>query len=65
MFSFLSTPCFFVNALGTVIFRYTCYSNNKNNNNDNNNNNNKQLMNEAEYLIKNYGDRGRCYPSRP
>ena len=25
----------------------------------------KQLMNEAEYLIKNYGDRGRCYPSRP
>ena len=22
-------------------------------------------MNEAEYLIKNYGDRGRCYPSRP
>ena len=50
---------FFVNALGTVIFRYTCYSNNKNNNN------NKQLMNEAEYLIKNYGDRGRCYPSRP
>ena len=59
MFSFLSTSCFFVNALGTVIFRYTCYSNNKNNNN------NKQLMNEAEYLIKNYGDRGRCFPSRP
>ena len=20
-------------------------------------------MNEAEYLIKNYGDRGRCYPA--
>ena len=26
---------------------------------------NQQLMNEAEYLIKNYGDRGGCYPSRP
>ena len=24
-----------------------------------------QLMNEADYLMKNYGDRGRCYPSRP
>ena len=23
-----------------------------------------QLMNEAEYLMKNYGDRGGCYPSR-
>ena len=22
-------------------------------------------MNEAEYLMKNYGDRGVCYPSRP
>ena len=22
-------------------------------------------MNEAEYLMKNYGDRGECYPSRP
>ena len=22
-------------------------------------------MNEAEYLIQNYGDRGGCYPSRP
>ena len=22
-------------------------------------------MNEAEYLIKNHGDRGGCYPSRP
>ena len=22
-------------------------------------------MNEAEYLIKNYGDLGGCYPSRP
>ena len=22
-------------------------------------------MNEAEYLVKNYGDRGGCYPSRP
>ena len=22
-------------------------------------------MNEAEYLMKNYGDRGGCYPSRP
>ena len=22
-------------------------------------------MNEAEYLTKNYGDRGGCYPSRP
>ena len=21
-------------------------------------------MNEAEYLMKNYGDRGGCYPSR-
>ena len=91
---------FFVNPLGTVIFRYTCYNynnndNNNNNNNNkysfssgvgyamrlillimwtafqsfilrhNNNNNNKQLMNEAEYLMKNYGDRGRCYPTRP
>ena len=26
---------------------------------------NWQLMYEAEYLMKNYGDRGRCYPSRP
>ena len=26
---------------------------------------NLQLMNEAEYLMKNYGDRGECYPSRP
>ena len=26
---------------------------------------NYQLMNEAEYLMKNYGDRGECYPSRP
>ena len=24
-----------------------------------------QLMNEAEYLMKNYGARGGCYPSRP
>ena len=24
-----------------------------------------ELMNEAEYLMKNYGDRGACYPSRP
>ena len=23
------------------------------------------LMNEAEYLMKNYGDRGGCYPLRP
>ena len=22
-------------------------------------------MNEAEYLMKNYGDRGGCYPSMP
>ena len=22
-------------------------------------------MSEAEYLMKNYGDRGGCYPSRP
>ena len=22
----------------------------------------EQLMNEAEYLMKNYGDRGGCYP---
>ena len=22
-------------------------------------------MNEAEYLMKNYGDRGGCYPSKP
>ena len=22
-------------------------------------------MNEAEYLLKNYGDLGGCYPSRP
>ena len=22
-------------------------------------------MNEAEYIKKNYGDRGRCFPSRP
>ena len=22
-------------------------------------------MNEAEYLMKNYGERGGCYPSRP
>ena len=22
-------------------------------------------MNEAEYLMKNYGGRGGCYPSRP
>ena len=22
-------------------------------------------MNEAEYLMKNYGDRGGCYPPRP
>ena len=22
-------------------------------------------MNKAEYLMKNYGDRGGCYPSRP
>ena len=22
-------------------------------------------MNEAEYLMKNYGDRGGCYPLRP
>ena len=22
-------------------------------------------MNEAEYLMKNYGDRGGCYPARP
>ena len=26
---------------------------------------NQQLMNEAEYLMKNYGHRGGCYPSRP
>ena len=25
----------------------------------------EQLMNEAKYLMKNYGDRGWCYPSRP
>ena len=25
----------------------------------------EQLMNEAEYLMKNYEDRGRCYSSRP
>ena len=24
-----------------------------------------QLINEVEYLMKNYGDRGGCYPSRP
>ena len=24
----------------------------------------QQLMNEAEYLMKNYGDRGGCYSSR-
>ena len=29
------------------------------------NSDNKQLMNEVEYLMKNYGDRGGCYPSRP
>ena len=23
------------------------------------------LMNDAEYLMKNYGDRGGCYPLRP
>ena len=23
------------------------------------------IMNEAEYLMKNYGGRGGCYPSRP
>ena len=23
------------------------------------------INNEAEYLMKNYGDRGGCYPSRP
>ena len=22
-------------------------------------------MNKAEYVMKNYGDRGGCYPSRP
>ena len=33
--------------------------------NNDNKNNNLQLMNEAEYLMKNYGDRGGCYPSRP
>ena len=27
--------------------------------------NNQQLMNEAEYLMKNYGDRGGSYPSGP
>ena len=32
--------------------------------NNDNNNNNLQLMNEAEYLMKNYGDRGGCYPPR-
>ena len=26
---------------------------------------NQQLMNEAEYHMKNYGDRGGCYPPRP
>ena len=26
---------------------------------------NIELMNEAEYLMKNYGDRGGCYPLRP
>ena len=26
---------------------------------------NQQLMNEAEYFMKNYGDRVGCYPSRP
>ena len=26
---------------------------------------NYPLMNEAEYHMKNYGDRGGCYPSRP
>ena len=26
---------------------------------------NKQLMNETEYLMKNYGHQGGCYPSRP
>ena len=26
---------------------------------------NNKLMNEAGYLMKNYGDRGGCYPSRP
>ena len=26
---------------------------------------NSQLMNKAKYLMKNYGDRGGCYPSRP
>ena len=26
---------------------------------------NEQLMNEAEYPVKDYGDRGGCYPSRP
>ena len=23
------------------------------------------LMNEADYLMRNFGDRGGCYPSRP
>ena len=27
--------------------------------------NNEQSMNEAEYLMKNSGDRCGCYPSRP
>ena len=27
--------------------------------------NNEQLMNEAQYLMKNYGNREGCYPSRP
>ena len=25
----------------------------------------RQLMNESEYLMKNYGDLGGCYPPRP
>ena len=28
-------------------------------------NNNYQLLNEAEYDMKNYADRGECYPQRP
>ena len=35
------------------------------NNNNNNNNNNYQLLDEAEYDMKNYADRGGCYPPKP
>ena len=43
---------FFVNPLGTVIFRYTCYNYNNNDNNNNNNNNKYSFSSGVGYAMR-------------